>query len=330
MTSHVPRLPFSFDPLIREAKRRARQRRLLLVVVALLIAGGVLGAILALRPPNGPSGPSGSPSASPGSASSTGRVSDLQFTSPRGYYARPFATCAALVTGDRHGGCVRGVVVASYPLQPQPEMGGQGAHFPSKGVALELYRPPADLGLADVRLRDRRLSLWQFNAADEGLHLPGRPQLPPQQWGAWFRVNGRSYWAIAWVGAHATKADRAALAALINSVHAHGRTPRAASPKPVPQVTRLTCGGTADRPRVPNDAVVGGGSDLICAQVSGQTCRVWTRPPDAPAADVRERHLAQRASFCRFARDFLRRNPRGYSVLQPQPGLTALLQPARL
>ena len=45
MTAHLPRLPFSLDPLMAEAKRRARQRRLLvaLAAVAVIAAGSVLG-----------------------------------------------------------------------------------------------------------------------------------------------------------------------------------------------------------------------------------------------------------------------------------------------
>lgn len=45
MTVRVPRLRFSLDPLIAEAKRRARQRRLLvaLIAVAVVAAGAVLG-----------------------------------------------------------------------------------------------------------------------------------------------------------------------------------------------------------------------------------------------------------------------------------------------
>jgi Tol biopolymer transport system component len=44
MTLHVPRLPFSFDPLIAEAKRRMRWRRLLLAVVVLGIAAAAMAA----------------------------------------------------------------------------------------------------------------------------------------------------------------------------------------------------------------------------------------------------------------------------------------------
>lgn len=46
--AHVPRLPFSLDPLIAEARRRARQRRVLLAAVVIVVAGGAAtGGILA-------------------------------------------------------------------------------------------------------------------------------------------------------------------------------------------------------------------------------------------------------------------------------------------
>jgi hypothetical protein len=54
MTLHVLRLPFSLDPLMAEAKRRARQRRLLVAVVAIvLLGGGAAGTAVALRSVNG-------------------------------------------------------------------------------------------------------------------------------------------------------------------------------------------------------------------------------------------------------------------------------------
>jgi hypothetical protein len=49
MTAHLPRLPFSLDPLIAEAKRRARQRRLLLAVVCAAVVLVVGGAVFATR-----------------------------------------------------------------------------------------------------------------------------------------------------------------------------------------------------------------------------------------------------------------------------------------
>ena len=57
MTVRVPRLPFSLDPLIAEAKRRARQRRLLIAIAVVLFAGLAAGLTLALR--SGGGGPGG-------------------------------------------------------------------------------------------------------------------------------------------------------------------------------------------------------------------------------------------------------------------------------
>jgi hypothetical protein len=54
MTARVPRLPFALDPLMAEAKRRARQRRFLIVVVVLALIGGAAGAAAVFRSPGGP------------------------------------------------------------------------------------------------------------------------------------------------------------------------------------------------------------------------------------------------------------------------------------
>jgi len=54
MTAHLPRLPFALDPLMAEAKRRARQRRFLIVVVVLALIGGAAGAVAVFRSPGGP------------------------------------------------------------------------------------------------------------------------------------------------------------------------------------------------------------------------------------------------------------------------------------
>jgi len=59
MTAHIPRLPFALDPLIAEAKRRARQRRLLVVLVVVVVVAAAavltveqrgLGSVPALVP----------------------------------------------------------------------------------------------------------------------------------------------------------------------------------------------------------------------------------------------------------------------------------------
>lgn len=58
MTLRAPRLSFSLDPLMAEAKRRARQRRVLIALGVLLIAGLAAGLTFAFRSPGGgpPSG----------------------------------------------------------------------------------------------------------------------------------------------------------------------------------------------------------------------------------------------------------------------------------
>lgn len=54
MTNHAARRPFSLDPLMAEAKRRARQRRLLISAALALIAAGVVGGLSASRWSGGP------------------------------------------------------------------------------------------------------------------------------------------------------------------------------------------------------------------------------------------------------------------------------------
>jgi hypothetical protein len=44
MSAHLPRLWFSLDPLMAEAKRRMRKRRVLIAVLAVLICGGAASA----------------------------------------------------------------------------------------------------------------------------------------------------------------------------------------------------------------------------------------------------------------------------------------------
>jgi hypothetical protein len=55
MTLHIPRLPFALDPLIAEAKRRARQRRMLIGLAVLLLAGLSAGLTFVFRSPGGSS-----------------------------------------------------------------------------------------------------------------------------------------------------------------------------------------------------------------------------------------------------------------------------------
>ncbi|HJQ74591.1 MAG TPA: hypothetical protein VJ814_06880 [Gaiellaceae bacterium] len=75
MTLHVPRLPFSLDPLIAEAKRRMRRRRLLVVTVA-LAALTLAGSVVATRSPGGPG--SAGPPGNLGLLSAPGRAGSVR------------------------------------------------------------------------------------------------------------------------------------------------------------------------------------------------------------------------------------------------------------
>lgn len=66
MTLRTPRLPFSLDPLIAEAKRRARRRRLLLALG--VAAGGAVAVGFAVQSGAGPGGAPPPVGAGPGSA----------------------------------------------------------------------------------------------------------------------------------------------------------------------------------------------------------------------------------------------------------------------
>ena len=52
MTVRAPRFPFTLDPLMAEAKRRARQRRVL-IALAVLLAALAIGLTFAFRSPGG-------------------------------------------------------------------------------------------------------------------------------------------------------------------------------------------------------------------------------------------------------------------------------------
>ena len=67
----APRLPFSFDPLIAEAKQRMRRRRFLLAVLALIVAASILA--FALWPSGG--SPVGRPDPTRHSNQALGRLS---------------------------------------------------------------------------------------------------------------------------------------------------------------------------------------------------------------------------------------------------------------
>jgi hypothetical protein len=59
MTAYLPRLPFSLDPLMAEAKRRMRKRRVLVAALLVLVAGAAVGVRTVMSSSSGirPAGP---------------------------------------------------------------------------------------------------------------------------------------------------------------------------------------------------------------------------------------------------------------------------------
>lgn len=138
-------------------------------------------------------------------------VGPLRVVYPSSLHRRYFSSCSYAVTGIRSGACVRGVVVASYPLKPNPELTGTGASLPSNGILFELYRAPTQHPVATRKLLPP-MSLSDFHAVGRGMRATG------EQRELLFRAKGANYWAIAWVGKHASKSVRDALGGVIGSI----------------------------------------------------------------------------------------------------------------
>ena len=138
-------------------------------------------------------------------------VAAVRFDFPRRFDRRYFSSCRYVVTGVR-GTCVRGVVVASYQLRPNPEIAAAGASFRRGGVALELYRAPWQGPEVIAPTMQPPVSLADFCSVGKGI----RSSIEQRE--LFFSVRGANYWAIAWVGRRATKSERGALASAVASI----------------------------------------------------------------------------------------------------------------
>jgi hypothetical protein len=139
-------------------------------------------------------------------------VAALRLTYPGWFHHRTFRSCSYEVTGVR-GACIRGVVVASYRLAPEPEIGASGAAFPPTGVAFELFRAARQHPNVVAPTVPFPVSLADFRRVGRGPSGPSKSQRE-----LFFRVAGAKYWAIAWTGQAAKKGDRSALNSLVSSV----------------------------------------------------------------------------------------------------------------
>jgi hypothetical protein len=124
-----------------------------------------------------------------------------------------------MVTGV-HGTCVHGgVFVASHRLPPAPEQ--PGWQFSTREVALELYQAPPQRSRNTVVIASAYpfpLSLTEFTRAGRTEPIGGRQPSGNEQLELFFRANHNNYWAIAWISAHASSADRSALASIVTSI----------------------------------------------------------------------------------------------------------------
>ena len=183
MTLRVPRLSFSLDPLMAEAKRRARRRRLLLALG--VAAGGAVAVTFALQSGAGPGGaPSG------GAAPNEGPVLAGGVAPVTG------GTVVATVTphSGRVGERVRVIQVATAPidasgnfvLRPDPTSRPlaraivEAITNNSGWVNLELVETGADgrVAITDfprqyVDASGKPLSLAEFRAAPDSGHWIG-------------------------------------------------------------------------------------------------------------------------------------------------------------
>lgn len=131
-------------------------------------------------------------------------------------FDRRYPSCKYTTTYTIPGGwglCVGGVVVASFALGPQPEV--PSAVASPSGVAFRLYRAPGPKPVVVAPAVRFPLSLADFSPR---CGLPGEPCPPAQQNKLFFRVKGRNYWAIAWIGPDSSKRLRAALDSIISSL----------------------------------------------------------------------------------------------------------------
>jgi hypothetical protein len=140
MTLHARRLPFALEPLIREAKRRARQRRVLGAVGVVLTAGLVAGLTLALR----------SPGRRPSGGSATSRYSQdgVSFRYP-----------SALKSGRLCGSFGNGLFGVVAPIAQLTT--GEASPDCSSAYAIPPTWPPLGrLGAGGVRILLARVEVW--------------------------------------------------------------------------------------------------------------------------------------------------------------------------
>jgi hypothetical protein len=162
------------------------------VMTAAALLCAVVGAVAFTKPPPQVtySGPDLLDIPLPGKA----RVGGLKLNYPRqlGYHRRYFSFGNARRR-------VRGVVIASYPLERNPQLGGSGLKLPLDGVFFEVYAVPHPRHHV-TPAKKLPVTIFDFPAIDA---FGARPT--KEQGATFFTASGRRYRAILWVGAKAPK-----------------------------------------------------------------------------------------------------------------------------
>jgi hypothetical protein len=229
MAAHSPRLTLSLDPLMAEAKRRARQRRVLVALIAALLAVGVAAGAYFLG--LGPGGPTKPPVASAVTSSSG---FNREYTSPLGWSMRfPHPMYIEHSSGGAISFGVDEATVASFRVRsgvrehhgrnetsifavpPQSRSGS----FPTRGIAVRVLWLQ-DLGPIPTSGAIRPpLRLSMFGHASWRWYSGTRPR-PVQQK---LEVGRRTFYVQVWTGPSASERQRSLLSQIVASIRAAHR-----------------------------------------------------------------------------------------------------------
>jgi hypothetical protein len=198
---------FAVGVLVTRLEAKASPSRVLRFAVPVVAVGfAALGAVAFA----GRVGPFPFPLSAGGWTNSVG-VGHVRVRYPPEYHRRYFKTSDHAVTGV-HGVRVRGVVIASYPLRPRPELGGKGEVLRANGLFFELYQLPRRQK-HPAPTRPFPLTIYDFPDIEE---LRNTPAL--EQGGVAFNVKGRDYRAILWVGKLASRDARVTIDGIVDSI----------------------------------------------------------------------------------------------------------------
>lgn len=193
--AHVPKLPFSFDPLIAEAKERARRRRLAVLIAIIAGTGLAIGLALMLRSPGVP-------------RARVVRSSGIHVRLPRGWYVSRRSL-------DGIAWPVQRFVISSFPVTYDASTAHARYRPPQSGVLAQIveeYPPLKEKGWLPrpARLQLGRLGKMKQFAGDRWSELL-------------FRLHGRHLYVFAWIGRNAPSSERAQLLSILDRVRVRAR-----------------------------------------------------------------------------------------------------------